>query len=57
MAMKFWIGGAGGVANMAIVWAQLYVKGVNHGLHAFIAPIRDKETHTPYVGVVIITNF
>jgi acyl-CoA oxidase len=38
--MKFWIGASGNVANMAVVWANLYLEGKNYGLHAFLVPIR-----------------
>jgi len=36
------------------VFAQLYTPdGVCHGLHGFVAPIRDPQTMLPYSGVVI----
>lgn len=34
--MKYWVGGLAEVANMALVWAQLIVKGVNYGPHPFV---------------------
>lgn len=49
-AAKWWIGDLGVFANHACVFAQLYIKGKNHGLHAFIVPIRD-QTHKPYSGI------
>jgi acyl-CoA oxidase len=42
-AVKWWIGDLGVYANHAIVFAQLIIKGKNHGLHAFLVPIRDKN--------------
>jgi acyl-CoA oxidase len=52
-AYKWWIGGAGRTANMAIIFAQLYTKNNCHGVHAFLVPIRDKGDHSPYTGVII----
>ena len=40
-AMKFWIGGAAKTASTSVIWAQLYIDGKCHGVHAFIVPIRD----------------
>lgn len=37
-------------ANYAIVLAQLYSLGNCHGLHAFIVPVRDMDTHIPLPG-------
>lgn len=51
--MKFWIGAAGNLANMAVVWAQLYIKDKCYGVHAFIVPIRNKDTHLPMTGITI----
>ncbi len=39
-AYKWWIGGAGKTANMAIVFAQLFTKGECKGVHAFLVKIR-----------------
>ena len=33
--------------------AQLFTQGQNYGMHAFIVPIRDLETHKPLPGVTI----
>ena len=33
--------------------AQLFTKGKNYGMHAFIVPIRDLQTHKPLPGVTI----
>jgi len=51
--MKFWIGGAGKSSNMAIVWAQLYIKNKLHGLHAFVVPLRCRKTHNVLPGITI----
>lgn len=51
--MKFWIGGAANLANISTVWAQLYVGDKCHGVHAFVVPIRDKNTHRPIPGITI----
>lgn len=40
----------GKTSNHAIVLAQLYTLGNCHGLHAFIVPIRDMDTHEPLPG-------
>lgn len=40
----------GKTSNYAIVLAQLYTQGNCHGLHAFITPIRDMNTHQPLPG-------
>lgn len=52
-AMKFWIGGAAKTSNMAVVFAQLYIEEKCHGPHAFLVPIRDRETHMPMPGVIL----
>ncbi len=51
--MKFWIGGAGSTANMAVIWAQLYIGDKCHGVHAYIVPIRDAQNHKLLPGVLI----
>nr|AOE43294.1 putative acyl-CoA oxidase [Cavenderia deminutiva] len=50
-AQKIWIGNAALHGTMATVFANLYVKGENHGLHPFIVPIRDKRTNEMLPGV------
>jgi acyl-CoA oxidase len=52
-AMKFWIGAVANLANNAVVWSNLYLDGKNLGLHAFVVPLRDKNTHKVLPGVVI----
>ncbi|XP_063739385.1 peroxisomal acyl-coenzyme A oxidase 1 isoform X3 [Eleginops maclovinus] len=52
-SIKWWPGGLGKTSNHAIVLAQLYTLGNCHGLHAFIVPIRDMNTHVPLPGIVV----
>ena len=52
-AMKFWIGGASKSSNTATIFAQLYVEGKCYGPHAFLVPIRNKDTHMPLPGVTL----
>jgi acyl-CoA oxidase len=40
---KDYIGNAAAHGQMAVVFAQLYVDGTRHGVHAFIAPLRDAK--------------
>lgn len=51
--MKFWIGAAAEIANMSVIWAQLYIDGKCYGVHPYIVPIRDKKTHRLLPGVLI----
>ena len=53
LAAKFWIGAAGKTANMAVVMAKLVIGGKDYGLHAFLVPIRDYETHQSLEGVIL----
>lgn len=50
---KWWPGGLGHASNYAIVMAQLYTKGICHGIHAFIVQLRDEDTHVPLKGIKI----
>ena len=55
---KWWIGGAGVLANFALVQAILRVpkkEGALEGLgpHLFIVPLRDLENHDPLPGVTV----
>ncbi|CAK1545067.1 unnamed protein product [Leptosia nina] len=52
-AAKFWVGCLGKCATHAIVYAMLISKGINHGLHSFIVPIRDPKTLKPFAGVTV----
>jgi acyl-CoA oxidase len=51
--MKFWIGAAAQSATMSVVWAQLYVANKCYGVHAFIVPVRDRQTYKLLPGVLI----
>jgi len=42
-ARKDYIGGAAETATVAAVFAQLITDGENHGVHCFLAPIRDAQ--------------
>ncbi|OVA14470.1 Acyl-CoA oxidase [Macleaya cordata] len=42
-AQKYWIGGAANHATHTVVFSQLYINGVNQGVHAFIVQIRDAD--------------
>ncbi|GJY05039.1 acyl-coenzyme A oxidase 3, peroxisomal-like protein [Tanacetum coccineum] len=42
-AQKYWIGGAAKHATHTVVFSQLEINGVNQGVHAFIAQIRDQN--------------
>nr|AUD57807.1 male fertility factor kl2 [Drosophila takahashii] len=50
-AYKWWPGGLGNTANVAIVLAQLYVRGKHYGLQSFLVRIRDERSHEPLPGV------
>ncbi|GMT02811.1 hypothetical protein PENTCL1PPCAC_24985, partial [Pristionchus entomophagus] len=54
-ATKWWPGGLGKSANVAVVMAQLYTNGVNkyQGPHPFFVPLRDHDTHMPLKGVTL----
>jgi len=49
-SIKFWIGNLGKTANMMVCFAQLYIDVKCYGLHAFVVPIRDRQTHLPFEG-------
>ncbi|CDF77395.1 unnamed protein product [Chondrus crispus] len=51
-AQKYWIGGAFQSARWTALFAQLYVKGVCHGVHPFLVRIRN-EDGTPVKGVTM----
>lgn len=52
-AYKWWPGGLGHSSNYALTFAQLFTQGKNHGLHAFLVPIRDQETFKPLKGITV----
>ena len=45
VGMKFWIGAAANLANISVIWAQLYIDKKCYGVHAYIVPLRDRKTH------------
>ena len=49
-ARKDWIGGAAHDARLAVVFAQTHVEGEQHGVHAFLVPLRD-ERGRPLAGI------
>lgn len=51
-ATKWWIGNAALHGKAATVFAQLRVGGGEHGVHAFVVPIRDEDGR-PLPGVTI----
>ncbi|CAI2360845.1 unnamed protein product [Moneuplotes crassus] len=52
-AYKFWPGDLGKMANHAVVFAKMIIKGEAYGIHAFFFRIRDSESHTPLKGIEI----
>ncbi|KAI3866020.1 hypothetical protein MKX03_016372 [Papaver bracteatum] len=40
-AQKYWIGGLANHATHTVAFSQLYIDGVNQGVHAFIVQVRD----------------
>ncbi|MCF6509138.1 acyl-CoA oxidase [Blastococcus sp. MG754426] len=51
-ARKDYIGNAAKDGRMAVVFAQLVTQGKNHGVHAWLVPIRDEDGE-PMPGVTI----
>jgi len=49
-AWKDYLGNAAKDGQAAVVFAQLIVEGVNHGVHAFYVPIRDGKDFLPGIG-------
>ncbi|XP_018398921.1 PREDICTED: peroxisomal acyl-coenzyme A oxidase 3 isoform X2 [Cyphomyrmex costatus] len=53
-AAKCWAGNLGKSATHGLIFAQLITPdGVKRGLHVFIVPIRDLQTHLPFPGVTV----
>ncbi|CAI5942459.1 unnamed protein product [Closterium sp. NIES-64] len=52
-ATKWWPGGLGKASNHAVVYARLISKGKDHGVHAFLVPIRSLSDHKPLPGVTV----
>lgn len=54
MAAKCWVGNLGSASTHATVYAQLNLpRGECHGVHAFLVPIRNPVSSTPYPGLII----
>ncbi|KAF0971821.1 hypothetical protein FDP41_010044 [Naegleria fowleri] len=52
-AQKYWIGNAYKSATKGVLFAQCIVDGVNHGVHAFVVPMRDPSTMKVYDGILV----
>ncbi|XP_033727591.1 peroxisomal acyl-coenzyme A oxidase 1-like [Pecten maximus] len=50
-SMKYWPGHLGKTVNFCILMAQLYTNGKGHGMHTFLVPLRDLDTHQSLPGV------
>ncbi|XP_060246920.1 peroxisomal acyl-coenzyme A oxidase 2 isoform X2 [Meriones unguiculatus] len=50
---KWWPGDLGRSVTHAVVLAQLICSGAQHGMHAFIVPIRSLQDHTPLPGITV----
>lgn len=51
--MKWWPGHLGKSSNFAVVMAQLYSNGKNHGVQPFIVQLRDLGTHNSLSGISV----
>lgn len=51
--MKFWIGALSELANVCVIWAQLFINGKSEGPHPFYVQIRCPKTHKVLSGVTI----
>lgn len=52
-ATKFWPGTLGLIATHGMVSAVLISEGNNYGVHFFLVPLRDVETHQPLKGIEV----
>eukprot|EP00817_Percolomonadidae_sp_ATCC50343_P005492 CAMPEP_0117426304 /NCGR_PEP_ID=MMETSP0758-20121206/6461_1 /TAXON_ID=63605 /ORGANISM="Percolomonas cosmopolitus, Strain AE-1 (ATCC 50343)" /LENGTH=665 /DNA_ID=CAMNT_0005211425 /DNA_START=201 /DNA_END=2195 /DNA_ORIENTATION=+ len=52
-AIKWWLGNAQMQGVICTVFARLIVKGIDHGIHTFLVPIRDPKTMKALPGVTI----
>lgn len=50
---RWWPGGLGKSANVAIVVANLYTQGECKGPHPFFVQLRDYDTHEPLKGITV----
>jgi acyl-CoA oxidase len=53
LGQKYWITNGAEHAHWAVVFAQLFIRGENHGIHGFLVQIRDHATMMPMPGVTI----
>ncbi|OMJ79569.1 hypothetical protein SteCoe_20377 [Stentor coeruleus] len=49
---KYLVGGMANTSTMTVVFAQLIIENVKHGIHAFVIRVRDIN-HNPVKGVII----
>ncbi|XP_033727732.1 peroxisomal acyl-coenzyme A oxidase 1-like [Pecten maximus] len=52
-SMKFWPGSLGKSVNTCVFLAQLYTQGKCHGIHAFLLPLRDIDSHISLPGIEV----
>nr|CAD7440118.1 unnamed protein product [Timema bartmani] len=53
-AAKCWVGSLGKCCTHSVLYAKLLTPdGTDHGLHAFVVPIRNPTTLLPYPGVTV----
>ncbi|XP_049864432.1 peroxisomal acyl-coenzyme A oxidase 3-like [Schistocerca gregaria] len=53
-AAKCWVGGLGKSATHAVIYARLITPDkTDHGLHAFVVPLRNPATLQPFPGVIV----
>ena len=52
-AVKWWPGNLGKTSNVIILMARLLSQGRDYGIHPFLVPIRDLDTHQPLPGVTV----
>ncbi|XP_060077957.1 peroxisomal acyl-coenzyme A oxidase 1-like [Ylistrum balloti] len=52
-SMKFWPGSLGKTSNVCVFLAQLYTQGKCHGIHTFVLPLRDIDTHESLPGIEV----
>ena len=52
-SIKWWPGDLGLLGTHAAIFAQTVVNGENHGVNAFMVPIRDPESHRQLPGLEI----
>ena len=52
-AIKWWPGNLGKTANVVVLMARLISLGRDYGVHPFLVPIRDLDSHRPLPGVTV----